>query len=164
VEHMAEFRHGIEFQARLRSTWEFTGVRASMNGVDAANFTGVWLGLYSYPHMLEPVSFTATPIDTAGAISGSSHETHRSRLVPTCTVFATLSGLHKEGVVEFIKTYDDGILHSRPINCDGEIRDEVSEIEGRWIIPRRWSGRFLMIRSAPNAEKIVRKKYERISS
>ena len=132
-----------------------------MSGAGSADLTGVWLGLYSYPRTLEPVSFTATLIDTAGAISGSCHEKPRQGSTAGCVLFATLSGHHNDGVVAFIKTYDDGIPHARAINYEGAIHDEGTEIEGRWTIPRIWSGRFLMIRSAPNAEAIVRKKYER---
>jgi hypothetical protein len=133
-----------------------------MKGPGSGDLTGVWLGLYSYPRLLEPVGFTATLIDTAGALSGSSHETPRQASTPPRTLFATLCGRRSDGVVQFVKTYDEGVPHSHPITYDGEIRDSGSEIEGRWSIPRMWSGRFLMIRSAPNAEAIVRKKYERI--
>jgi hypothetical protein len=132
-----------------------------MGGAGSADLTGVWLGLYSYPRKLEPVSFTATLIDTAGAISGSCHELPGEGRAAGRTLFATLSGHHSSGLVTFLKTYDNGIPHGLAISYEGAIRDEGSEIEGRWMIPRMWSGRFLMIRSAPNAEKIVRKKYEK---
>ena len=102
---------------------------------------------------------------TSGAISGSTHETPADRGggVAARTLFATLSGRRNEGAVQFTKTYDDGIPHNHPISYEGALADNGAEIEGRWSIPRTWSGRFLMIRSAPNAGmKIVRKKYERI--
>ena len=133
-----------------------------MSGARSADLTGVWLGLYSYPRKLEPVSFTATLIDTSGAISGSSHEAFpRGRDAPH-TVFAALWGRRDEHEVAAVKAYDDGIPHNKPISYEGTIVDDGNEIAGRWIIPRVWSGRFLMVRSAPNAEAIVRRKYERI--
>ncbi|HEY3639394.1 MAG TPA: hypothetical protein VGK90_14695 [Rhizomicrobium sp.] len=123
--------------------------------------TGVWLGLYSYPRKLEPVGFTATLIETAGAISGSSHEKPQQGKASGQTIFATLNGHRSGDVVEFVKRYEGGIPHSLAIKYEGTVRDEGAEIEGRWIIPRMWSGRFLMIRSGPKAEAIVRQKYER---
>ena len=135
-----------------------------MDDLRSAGLAGVWLGLYSYPRRLEPVSFTATLIETSGVISGSTHETPRQGKPAARTIFATLSGWRTESAVQFTKIYDDGIPHNHPINYEGAITDDGAEIEGRWSIPRMWSGRFLMIRSAPNAEKIVRKKYERIST
>ena len=133
-----------------------------MSGAGSTDLTGVWLGLYSYPRELEPVSFTATLIDTSGAISGSSHEAFPRAPLGPCTALAALCGRRDEHVVAFVKTYDGGIPHNRPIRYDGAIVDEGNEIEGRWIIPRVWSGKFLMVRSAPNAGTIVRRKYERV--
>ena len=133
-----------------------------MSGAGSADLTGIWLGLYSYPRRLEPVSFTATLIDTSGAISGSSHESFPRRGQGVFTAFAALYGRRDEHAVTFVKTYDGGVPHNKPISYEGAIMDDGNEIEGRWIIPDVWSGRFLMVRSAPNAEAIVRKKYERI--
>jgi hypothetical protein len=135
-----------------------------MDDLRSVGLTGVWLGLYSYPRQLEPVSFTATLIETSGAISDSTHETPRQGKAAARTIFATRSGRRNDSAAQFTKTYDDGIPHEHSINYDGMITDDGAEIEGRRSIPRMWSGRFLMIRSAPNAEKIVRKKYERIST
>jgi hypothetical protein len=132
-----------------------------MIGVRTVDLTGVWLGLYSYPHDCEPVSFVATLIETAGAISGSSHEAQPRPFFPAYTALATLFGRRGNGAIVFVKTYDEGRPHAHPIYYDGVITDEGGEIEGRWSIPRMWSGRFVMIRSAPNAEIIARKIYER---
>ena len=132
-----------------------------MEAERTVDLTGVWLGLYSYPHSLQPVSFMATLIETAGAISGSSHEAHPRPFFPAYTALATLCGQRVDEAIAFVKTYDDGRPHAHPISYDGVMMDDGSEIEGRWSIPRRWSGRFLMIRSRPNAEAIVRNKYER---
>ena len=133
-----------------------------MSGEVAVDLTGVWLGLYSYPRALEPVSFVATLIETAGAISGSSHEPLKGGSFAANTAFASLSGSRNENTVAFVKTYDGGIPHNRAINYEGSATDDGAEIEGRWTIPGQWSGRFLMIRSAPKAEAVVRKKFARI--
>jgi hypothetical protein len=127
----------------------------------SADLTGVWLGLYSYPHALAPVGFVATLIETAGTISGSSHESLKGGTFAANTAFASLSGIRNEGAVGFVKIYDDGIPHKLAINYTGTLADDGAEIEGRWMIPGQWSGRFLMIRSRPNAETVVRKKFVR---
>lgn len=126
------------------------------------DLTGVWLGLYSYQRALDPVSFVATLIETAGAISGSSHEPLKGGTFAANTAFASLSGSRIECAVAFEKTYDHGIPHRHAIGYEGSVTDDGSEIEGRWVIPGQWSGRFLMIRSAPNAEAVVRKKFAHI--
>jgi hypothetical protein len=38
------------------------------------SLTGVWNGLYSYPHSLPPVSFTAILIESGASFSGTTHE------------------------------------------------------------------------------------------
>ena len=43
-------------------------------GAGAQNLTGVWDGIYSYPIARAPVSFVATLIETASAVSGTTHE------------------------------------------------------------------------------------------
>jgi hypothetical protein len=38
------------------------------------SLTGIWHGIYSYPIARAPVSFVATLIETASAVSGTTHE------------------------------------------------------------------------------------------
>lgn len=131
-----------------------------MSGNDC-NLTGVWQGLYSYPRKLDPVSFVTTLIETATSLTGSVHEPVPPWL-GSGTVFANLSGHRNGSRVVFVKAYMDGVPHRRPINYDGAVLDDGSEIEGRWVLSPTWSGRFLMIRATRNAESVVRKKYERV--
>ena len=132
-----------------------------MHGAGEVDLTGVWLGLYSYPRALEPVSFMATLIDTAGAISGSSHEAYKPPRGQAYTAFAMLCGHRNRRAIDFVKTYEEGNPHNRPIKYEGTVRDDGSEIEGTWTIRLTWSGRFLMTRSTRDAESIVRKRFAR---
>lgn len=122
--------------------------------------TGVWLGLYSYPAVLEPVSFTATLIETASWLSGSTHEPSR---FDSETLIGTLFGNRSGSYVEFTKTYDAPKRgYAKPIHYEGVVNDDADEIEGEWMIRSDWSGRFLMVRSGRNAEARARKRFAEI--
>jgi hypothetical protein len=114
---------------------------------DERNLTGVWHGLYTYPHQ-KSVSFVATLIETERSLSGSTHEPCVYGETPGVTLFATLAGSRSGTAVSFVKTYDPSAGESfRSVNYDGMLSADATEIEGRWSIPGVWSGNFLMIRS-----------------
>jgi hypothetical protein len=71
-----------------------------------------------------------------------------------------LSGSRHGGAVAFVKTYDGGNPHYRPIEYKGILSGDGTEIEGRWIISRIFSGKFRMIRPAGKAESVSRKVFE----
>ncbi len=122
--------------------------------MDAQNLTGVWSGFYSYPLGLRPsVSFIATLIDSGGAISGTVHE-QWSAGGPM--LFASAQGSRSGAAVQFVKAYESGKPHRRPIFYEGQIDAEATEIEGRWRISGNWSGKFLMKRSRAPAEAVER--------
>jgi hypothetical protein len=130
-----------------------TGARASL--------TGVWQGLYSYPIARKSVSFVATLIETAGAVSGTTHEPCAVGGAPGETLFATLAGSRNDSTVAFVKTYDGANPHYGVVQYEGILSGDGTEIEGRWIVPGNWSGKFLMIRSAGREEAVGRKVFER---
>jgi hypothetical protein len=115
------------------------------------SLTGVWEGVYSYPAgRLPTVPFTATLIEAGSSLSGSVHE--------QCTVnggmlLFSLSGSMRGATISFAKTFVGSSRDYGLILYEGMINDDATEIEGRWTIPRDWSGRFLMTRSggAPRA-------------
>ena len=49
--------------------------------------------------------------------------------------------------VRFVKTYDGSKPNYTTVVYEGTVSADATEIEGRWRIPRSWSGKFLMIRS-----------------
>ena len=126
----------------------------------AENLTGVWQGLYSYPDG-RSVSFVATLIDSGRALTGATHEPCVGRDCPAATLFATLAGRHNGSMVTFRKTYDGSIPRYGAVDYAGLLNGEATEIEGRWIIPGVWSGKFLMIRPERSAESVEREAAQR---
>jgi beta-glucanase (GH16 family) len=112
-----------------------------------ANLTGVWNGFFSYPRLLEPVTFTATLIETQSWVSGSTHEPCTVGKHIGQTLYATLLGTRTGNAVTFKKTYDGTSDRYHTVNYEGTIVEDGTEIEGRWIVRVTWSGRFLMVRS-----------------
>jgi hypothetical protein len=125
-----------------------------MGGESSRKLTGVWQGIYDYPSGGGPtVPFTATLIEAGQSLSGSVHEPclmpgHRND-----TLFATLLGTRDGSAVRFIKTYDGSNPNYTTVVYEGTVNADATEIEGRWRIPRSWSGRFLMIRSGEQPAK-----------
>jgi hypothetical protein len=127
---------------------------------DARNLTGVWQGLYTYPHG-QSVSFVATLIDSAGALSGSTHEAGGHGNAPSGTLYATLAGTRSGSAVTFGKTYDGKLPHYHAVDYVGTLNADATEVEGRWTISGVWSGTFLMIRPARKEESVKRKATQR---
>jgi hypothetical protein len=123
------------------------------------NLTGVWNGLYTYQDG-RSISFVATLIDGGGSLTGTTHE-HDNRY--SATLYATLVGNHQNGAVTFTKTYNrPGRHHRNPIFYSGALSHDGTEIEGRWVISPRASGKFLMIRPAPREAKVVQSAFEKV--
>jgi hypothetical protein len=125
------------------------------------NLTGVWHGLYSYPVGRAPVSFVATLIEAGSTVSGTTHEPCDVGGRPNETLYATLLGRRQDSAVVFVKTYDGGNPHYGRVAYEGTLSADGTEIEGRWIVPGSWSGKFLMIRSPGKEESVSRRVFER---
>jgi hypothetical protein len=126
------------------------------------NLTGIWHGLYSYPYGgRAPVPFVATLIQAGSTVSGTTHETCETGGRSNETLYATLRGRRQDSAVVFLKTYDGGNPHYGRVSYEGRLSADGTEIEGRWIVPGNWSGKFLMIRSAGKEEAVSRKVFER---
>jgi hypothetical protein len=128
---------------------------------DERNLTGVWQGLYTYPHG-ESVSFVATLIDSGGALSGSTHEPCARTVAASGTLYATLAGGRTGSTVEFRKTYDGTVPRHHAVDYAGTLNAEATELEGRWIIRGVWSGKFLMIRPAREEASATRKAVQEV--
>jgi hypothetical protein len=126
------------------------------------NLTGVWNGLYTYPHG-RATSFVATLIEAVGSLSGTTHEPGAAGETDAGTLFATLSGSRRNSAVTFTKRYDPpGPSTASPVVYQGALNADGTEIEGRWVIAQVWSGKFLMIRSAGQETAVSRKAVERV--
>jgi hypothetical protein len=131
-------------------------------GAGERSLTGIWNGLYTYPHG-QSTAFVATLIESAGSVSGTTHEPSMFGDAPGTTLFATLSGSRRNSAVTFTKRYDpSGPSTSSPVCYEGALNADGTEIEGRWIIAGMWSGKFLMIRSAGQERSVSRKAFERV--
>src|ERR1700678_31898 len=122
----------------------------------AQNLTGVWHGTYSYATDRVPMSFVATLIETGSTVSGTTHEPCAFGGSPNEILYATLSGSRQDSAVAFVKTYDGANPHYGTVVYEGTLSRDGTEIEGRWMVPGNWSGKFLMIRSAGRTEAVVR--------
>jgi len=127
---------------------------------DAHNLTGVWQGLYTYPNG-QSVSFVATLIDSAGALSGATHEPGGHGDARSGTLYATLAGQRGGSTVAFRKTYDGKVPLYHAVDYAGTLTADATEVAGRWTIPGVWSGTFLMIRPARKEESVARKAVQR---
>jgi len=127
-------------------------------GVD---LTGVWHGIYTYPRPVLSVAFVATLIEHGKSLSGSTHEPSVGR-TGYGTLYALLLGSRHDSAVTFVKTYDSaGADFRHPIEYEGTLSQDGTEIEGRWTIRKAWSGKFLMIRSAGKTAAVSREVFER---
>jgi hypothetical protein len=109
------------------------------------DLTGVWNGLYSYPDG-RSVAFVATLIESGRTVTGSTHEPCVGRDCPARTLLASLMGSRNGSAVSFRKTYEAAGPRFGTVNYEGRLNSEATEIEGRWMIPGVWSGKFMMIR------------------
>jgi hypothetical protein len=130
------------------------------SGENRLSLTGLWNGLFSYPRRYDSTQFVAILIQSGTSFSGTTHEPCVSRQIAGGVMYATLQGQRNGTAVTFIKTYDGtgGWTHS--VKYEGTLSDDGTEIEGRWRIPRVWSGKFLMVRSGAKEESVVRKALE----
>ena len=117
----------------------------------ALHLSGVWRGVFTYPHSLPPAEFVATLVEHDGALSGETEETDRDGRRLT----ALLRGDRAGSSVRFVKTYDDH--HTHAVHYAGTLDPEATEIAGTWRIPGSWSGAFIMVRPAGKAEEVERK-------
>src|SRR6185295_5140660 len=115
---------------------------------DPLILTGLWQGFYSYPSRQRPVSFSATLTEAGSWLTGTTSETGAQGKTRGRVLGATLQGRRTGRTVTFLKLYADGFPAYDGVHYEGEVREDGTEVEGRWLIPGSWSGRFLMVRSA----------------
>ena len=76
-------------------------------------------------------------------------------------MYATLLGSRQDRAVAFVKTYDGANPRYGTVAYEGTLSPDGTEIEGRWIVPGNWSGKFLMIRLSGKTELVARTVFER---
>ncbi len=133
-----------------------------MTSRHANNLTGIWQGLYSYPQALAPVGFTATLLESGSWLSGSIHEIAQEHGGVDVEVYATLLGTRRGQDVDFTKTYDGTRGWTHTVSYAGLLSDDATEIEGTWLVPGVWAGKFLMIRPEGRRAGQLREAFERV--
>ncbi len=126
------------------------------------DLTGIWHGLYSYPEYLDPVFFLATLIGHGDHFSGTIHEAQVGQSGAPLTIFAGVDGSVTNSHISFKKTYDGSGGWSHALMYHGQLSEDRSEIEGLWVFPDSWTGRFMMIRGTGLSESVVRTAYEKV--
>jgi hypothetical protein len=117
---------------------------------DPLNLSGLWQGFYSYPSRQRPVSFSATLTEAGSWLTGTTTETATQGETRGRVLSAALQGRRTGRSVTFLRLYTDGFPAYDGVHYEGEVREDGTEIEGRWSIPGNWSGKFLMVRSGGN--------------
>ena len=119
------------------------------------DLSGVWDGTYIQPGT-GMVTFTATLVETGGALSGSVTEPCSNPSCPVRTHNAFITGHHSGSAVSFVKTYEPPGYGYDKVFYEGAVNADATEISGRWRLPgAALSGSFLMVRSSKTAETIA---------
>lgn len=116
-----------------------------------STLTGSWSGAYRYPRDAGPETvFNAQIEEVGGALIGEIQEPNLF-LDDTATVLmAEIEGVRTGASVVFTKFYrHNGIRHA--IRYEGLADEALLRIDGKWIIPRAWSGTFFMQRDDDGA-------------
>jgi hypothetical protein len=117
------------------------------------DLTGVWDGTYVQPGT-GMVTFTATLIESGGALTGIVTEPCMMPRCPLSTHNASIAGHRSGSKVSFVKRYEPPGYGYGAVDYEGTVNAEATEIDGRWRLPGG-SGAFLMVRASRKAEAVV---------
>ena len=123
---------------------------------------GVWHGFYNMPDGRTQTSFEAILRDEAGLLSGLTTELGDTEDCAGQVLHAVIDGSRDGASVHFEKRYDYLPRAHYVIHYDGSLQAGGDEIEGRWSIPRAWSGTFLMVRGARGKQADERRVEEKV--
>jgi hypothetical protein len=114
------------------------------------DLSGVWDGTYIQPGT-GMVTFTATLVETGGALAGHVTEPCSNPRCPLKTLNASITGHRSGSMVSFVKQYEPPGYGYNIVQYEGTVNAEATEIDGRWRLPGN-SGAFLMIRASKKAK------------
>jgi hypothetical protein len=117
------------------------------------DLTGVWDGTFMQPGV-GMITFTATLVETGGALSGRVTEPCMMAKCPISTHQAAIAGHRAGSAVSFVKRYEPAGFGYASVAYEGAVNEEATEIDGRWRLPGA-SGQFLMIRAGRTAEAVT---------
>jgi hypothetical protein len=126
------------------------------------DLTGVWDGSYIQPGT-GMVTFTATLVESHGALSGGVTEPCSNPHCPLRTHNAAIAGQRSGSAVSFVKRYEPPGYGFDTVHYEGTVNAEATEIDGRWRLPG-FSGAFLMIRASRTAQAAKTDKRAKVPS
>ncbi|MBL8545560.1 MAG: hypothetical protein JNL81_03805 [Hyphomonadaceae bacterium] len=112
-----------------------------------SSLTGSWSGAYRYPDNGQETVFNAQIEETAGAFIGATQEPNEFLNTTDAVLYGEIDGARDGSAVTFVKFYnhgEEGARHS--IRYEGSVDENLTRIEGRWIVASGWSGTFFMTR------------------
>lgn len=112
-----------------------------------ASLSGAWSGAYRFPGDARPeVVFNVQIEEVGGAFTGSLQEPNVYGFAPGDVVTADIEGVRTGQSVTFTKFYDGSGGMAHAVRYEGQADESLSRIDGKWSIPRDWSGTFFMVR------------------
>lgn len=120
-----------------------------------ASLTGSWSGAYRFPGDVFPeVVFNAQIEEVGSAFTGALQEPNVHRYAPGDVVTSDIEGVRTEQAVTFTKFYNGSGGMAHAVRYEGSADANLSRINGKWSIPRDWSGTFFMVRD-DQAEEVA---------
>src|SRR5262249_61586753 len=118
------------------------------------NLTGVWDCTY-VQQGAGLITFSATLIESGGALGGNVTEPCTIPDCPVSTHTASIAGHRSGSAVSFVKRYEPPGYGYDKVSYEGVVNADATEIDGRWRLPgTAMSGTFLMIRSSGSTQSI----------
>ncbi|MGQ0531569.1 MAG: hypothetical protein ACT4OF_02625 [Caulobacteraceae bacterium] len=130
-----------------------------------SSLTGSWSGAYRFPGDARPETvFNVQIEEVGGAFTGALQEPNAYGFAPGQVITADIEGVRNGQSVDFTKFYDGSGGMAHAVRYEGTADSDLSRIDGKWSIPRDWSGTFFMVREddgeAAEAEEAVEEKIE----
>jgi hypothetical protein len=121
-----------------------------------ASLSGSWSGAYRFPNDARPeVVFNVQIDEVEGAFLGSLQEPNVYGRASGSVVTADIEGVRTGQSVTFTKFYDGSGGMAHAVRYEGTADANLSRVDGKWSIPRDWSGTFFMVRDDGAAETAV---------
>ena len=121
-----------------------------------ASLTGSWSGAYRFPNDVQPeVVFNAQVAEVGGAFTGALQEPNVYGYASGDVITSDIEGVRTGQTVVFTKFYDGSGGMAHAVRYQGAADANLSRIDGKWSIPRDWSGTFFMVRDDDGEEVAV---------
>ena len=121
-----------------------------------ASLSGSWSGAYRFPRDAQPeIVFNAQIEEVEGAFTGALQEPNIYGRASGSVITSEIEGVRTGQSVTFTKFYDGSGGMAHAVRYEGTTDANFSRIDGKWSIPRDWSGTFFMVRDDGAAEAAV---------